>query len=86
MTASSVVLSVSRHQPDRQQADGHFVELRDGEPVRLRPWAVRYATPAQLDDMARSAGLSLVERWEDVTGVAFGPRSPRHVSVYRGTV
>ena len=41
MTASAVVLSVSRHQPDRQQAEGHFVELRDGEPVRLR----RSATP-----------------------------------------
>jgi len=85
MTASAVVLTVIRHQPDRQQAEGHFVELRDGEPVRLRPWAVRYATPAQLDEMAASAGLALHDRWEDVTGVPFGPQSPRHVSVYRRT-
>ena len=61
MTASAVVLSVSRHQPDQQQADGHFVELRDGEPVRLRPWAVRYATPAQLDEMA-AVGRALAAR------------------------
>jgi SAM-dependent methyltransferase len=85
MTASAVVLSVSRHHPDHQQADGHFVELRDGEPVRLRPWAVRYATPAQLDEMAAGAGLSLQHRWEDVAGLPFGPQSPRHVSVYGRT-
>lgn len=85
MTATAVVLSVSRHQPDRQQAEGHFVELRDGEPIRLRPWAVRYATPSQLDEMAASAGLAVHERWEDVTGAPFGPHSPRHVSVYRRT-
>ena len=41
---------------------GHFVQFADGERVRLRPWAIRYAPPAELDAMAAAAGLRLRER------------------------
>lgn len=83
MTATEVVLSVSTHDAGDQRAHGHFVELRDGEPVRLRPWSVRYATPDQLDAMATRAGLRLADRWEDVAATPFAPHSARHVSCYR---
>lgn len=83
MTADEVVLSVSRHDPDRRAAEGQFIHLRDGHPVRLRPWSIRYATPDELDAMAVGAGLTLRDRWEDVTGATFDARSPRHVAVYR---
>jgi SAM-dependent methyltransferase len=82
MTASEVVLSVSTHDPAGQRAQGHFVHLADGAPVRLRPWAIRYAPPAELDAMATGAGLSLRERWENFSRVPFTADSPRHVSVY----
>jgi SAM-dependent methyltransferase len=82
MTASEVVLSVSTHDPTRQRADGHFVHLADGAPVRLRPWSIRYAPPAELDAMAVAAGLILRERWEGFHRGPFGAESPRHVSVY----
>ncbi len=82
MTAEEVVLSVVRHDPRDQRAEGHFVHLADGQPVRLRPWAIRYSRPAELDAMAVAAGLALVERWEDVTRRTFHDESPRHVSVY----
>jgi hypothetical protein len=82
MTASEVVLSVSTHDPVNQQAQGHFVHLADGAAVRLRPWSIRYAPPAELDSMATGAGLSLRERWEDFHRRAFTADSPRHVSVY----
>lgn len=83
MTASEVVLSVSIHDPDDQRAAGQFVHLADGLPVRLRPWSIRYAAPAELDAMARDAGLQLVDRWEDVTRATFDTDSARHLSVYQ---
>lgn len=82
MTATEVVLSVSQHDPASQRASGQFVELVDGERVRLRPWSIRYAAPSELDAMAGDAGLTLVQRWEDVSGSPFGDDSAQHVSVY----
>ena len=49
MSSHEVVLSISEHDPEQQRAFGHFVSFVDGERVRLRPWAVRYATPSELD-------------------------------------
>lgn len=82
MSAHEVVLSIAEHDPATQRAHGQFVELVDGERVRLRPWSIRYAAPAELDVMAGAAGLALVERWEDVSGRPFDDDSPHHVSVY----
>src|SRR5690606_28116695 len=82
MTADEVVLAVVRHDPEGQRAEGHFVHLADGQPVRLRPWAIRYSRPDELDAMAAAAGLVLLERWEDVARRPFHDESPRHVSVY----
>ena len=48
-----------------QRAFGHFVSFVDGERVRLRPWAVRYATPDELDATAAAAGFAVADRWED---------------------
>ncbi|MEM9513529.1 MAG: class I SAM-dependent methyltransferase [Actinomycetota bacterium] len=83
MDPGRVVLSVSRHDNDTQRADGQFVELTDGAPVRLRPWSIRWATPTQLDDMASQAGLRLERRVADMHGAAFDDDSTTHVSVYR---
>jgi hypothetical protein len=82
MTASEVVLSVSTHDSFRQRAEGHFVHLADGAPVRLRPWSIRYAPPDELDAMAAAAGLGLAERWADFHRHPFTEDSDRHVSVY----
>jgi SAM-dependent methyltransferase len=82
MTAEEVVLSISEHDPENQRAHGQFVSLVDGEPVRLRPWSVRYAAPDELDAMAAAAGLVVAERWEDFERRPFHENSPRHVTVY----
>ena len=44
--------------------------------VRLRPWSIRYAPPAELDAMAAAAGLVARERWEDVDRRAVRRRQP----------
>jgi len=82
MTATEVVLSVSTHDASRQRAEGHFVHLADGAPVRLRPWSIRYAPPGELDAMAAAAGLILGERWANFHRHPFTEDSDRHVSVY----
>ncbi|MEU3396125.1 class I SAM-dependent DNA methyltransferase [Streptomyces filamentosus] len=46
----------------------------------------RYAWPAELDLMARIAGLELERRVADWDGTPFGQDSPKHVSVWRKPV
>jgi predicted TPR repeat methyltransferase len=57
----------------------------DDEGDRARLWSIpfRYVWPAELDLMARIAGLTLVERWQDWDGTPFDHDSTRHVSVWR---
>lgn len=87
LAADRVVLSVTRNDATAQSAIGQFVDIvgRPGEPadVRLRPWAIHYATPEQLDAYAAATGFALAHRWEDFTRQPFRSDSPRHVSVYR---
>ena len=83
LAADRVVLSISRTDPVAQRSSGQFVEFRDGQPVRLRPWAIRWATPEQLDALALGAGLVLEHRWGGWDRRPFGSDSVSHVSVYR---
>ncbi len=83
VAADRVVLSVSTADPERQLAEGQYVDITETGGVRLRPWSIRWATPAQLDEMAAEAGLRLTDRWSGFDRAPFGPDSARHVSVYR---
>ncbi len=83
LSVDHVVLSVSLDDPQRQRAEGQFVQFTESGGVRLRPWAIRWATPAQLDAMAADAGLSLAERSGDMSGEPFTDDSAQHVSIYR---
>lgn len=82
LSAGRVVLSVSIGRPADQLAEGQYIDITEAGGVRLRPWAIRYASPAQLDAMAAEAGLRLVSRTESYDGAPFGEHSPRHISVY----
>lgn len=83
MTADSVVLSVSEHRPDEQRTSGQFVELTEAGGVRLRPWAIRWAPPDELDAMATAAGFSLDNRSADMVGAPYDEHADHHVSIYR---
>jgi SAM-dependent methyltransferase len=59
----AVRLDMLRHDPAKQMIDESHVSIsRTG--VRLNPIVQRYAWPAELDLMARIAGLRLKERWD----------------------
>jgi SAM-dependent methyltransferase len=76
-----VMLNVSLHDPVEQRVSSQHILLGpDG--VRLQPVAIRYAFPAELDLMARLAGLGLRERWSGWEREPFTAASGQHVSVY----
>lgn len=53
---------------------------------RVRSIPFRYVWPAELDLMARIAGMRLVERWADWSRTPFGDESTKHVSVWQKDV
>jgi SAM-dependent methyltransferase len=81
IAADRVVLSVSRSDPERQEAQGQYVEITEAG-TRLRPWHIRWSSPAQLDAAAAEAGLVLADRWSDWERAPFDDDSPVHVSRY----
>jgi SAM-dependent methyltransferase len=64
-----------------QRLSGRHYEFEDGR-VRVNPIEMRYAWPAELDLMARLAGMRLEDRWAGWNGEPFTGLSPAHVSVY----
>lgn len=83
VSVDRVVLSVSTSDPAAQTAEGQYVDITEAGGVRLRPWSIRWATPAQLDEMAAATGLHLAQRWAGFGREPFDADSVRHVSVYR---
>jgi SAM-dependent methyltransferase len=76
-----VQIDASMHDPVAQQVTSQHIILTE-RGVRLYPVWLRYAWPAELDLMARLAGLRLKHRWEDWEGRAFTAGSGSHISVY----
>jgi SAM-dependent methyltransferase len=70
VTAEAVVLIASDTDPVGGIVTGSHIELRDGEPVRLRPWRLRVTAPEELDRWAAAAGLQRVAVWHDWNGTA----------------
>ncbi len=84
MATDEVVLSATLLDHAEQTISGQHIQITEAG-VQLRPWALRWATPVQLDEMARAAGLQLESRVGDWDGSEFSPSGPKHVSVYRKT-
>jgi SAM-dependent methyltransferase len=64
-----------------QRLSGQHYDFVDGE-VQPSPIETRYAWPAELDLMARLAGMRLEGRWAGWQREPFTALSPAHVSVY----
>ncbi|HEY7438509.1 MAG TPA: class I SAM-dependent methyltransferase [Acidimicrobiia bacterium] len=82
---SRLRLHVSVHDPVGQVVCTQVLLFRAGE-MTMRPVALRYCWPAEIDLMARLAGLELVERWGGWNREPFTSRSMQHVSVYQRPV
>jgi SAM-dependent methyltransferase len=80
-----VVLIATCADPVTGVVRGNHVELRDGQPVRLRPWTIRILGLGELDRWCLDAGLELVDRTADHRGTPDDGTSPTTVSVFRRT-
>lgn len=74
-------LDVVRHDMAAQRIEESHVSL-SAKGVHLNPVVQRYAWPAELDLMARLAGLRLQQRWGGWNREPFDSASDLHVSVY----
>jgi SAM-dependent methyltransferase len=82
VTEDSAVLELSVHDAAHQVITTQVVTF-DGEGTHLRPVAMRYAWPSELDMMAQQAGLRLRERYAGWDKQPFDSASTDHVSVYQ---
>jgi SAM-dependent methyltransferase len=78
-----VWMELSVHDSATQRVDTQQIRIAHDGRTELRPIAMRYAWPAELDLMARLAGLQLTDRWQDWNGTPFTSASGFHVSVYQ---
>jgi len=82
VTEDSVTIRVHRYDRGAQQFIRQTVTF-DNEGVHLKPFAMRYCWPDQMDVMAEQAGLALAERYADWHRRPFDADSKDHISVYR---
>ena len=76
-----VRVDVSQSNIREQRVDARHIMISEAG-IELFSVHIRYAWPAELDLMARLAGLRLKERWADWAGSRFTSKSTAHVSVY----
>ncbi|AEW99237.1 putative methyltransferase (plasmid) [Streptantibioticus cattleyicolor NRRL 8057 = DSM 46488] len=69
------------YDPATQAMTSHHLTIRDGR-AEHRSVPFRYVWPAELDLMARLAGMRLRHRWEDWSRAPFTGESRKHVSVW----
>jgi len=81
VTEDSATFELSRHDAMQQRVTTQVVTL-DGDGIRLRPVAIRYSWPGELDLMARQAGLRLADRYGGWDRRPFDSTSGQHISVY----
>jgi SAM-dependent methyltransferase len=74
---------LSIHDPVAQRVVSHHVRRSDDGSTVVLPVTIRYAWPAEMDLMARVAGLVLEERFGWYDRRRFTEQSGQHVSVYR---
>jgi SAM-dependent methyltransferase len=74
-------IGIDEYDVETQGLVSHHLSLRDGG-WELVSVPFRYVWPAELDLMARLAGLTLRERWSGWSGEPFTHESTKHVSVW----
>ena len=83
-TVTSTHLGIDEYDVVAQGLTSHHYSITDGT-VRVNAIPFRYVWPAELDLMARLAGMTLRERWSDWTREPFTADSTKHVSVWEKT-
>jgi SAM-dependent methyltransferase len=75
-------LGIDEYDVATQQTWSHHYSSTDGETYHRRSIPFRYTWPAELDLMARIAGMRLRHRWADWDRSPYDAESVKHVSVW----
>ena len=75
-------VGLDEYEPAEQGLVSHHYSRREDGRFDYASLPFRYAWPAELDLMARLAGMRLRERWADWDRSPFTGESPKHVSVW----
>jgi SAM-dependent methyltransferase len=81
-TVTQTRLGIDEYDAGAQGLISHHYSVEDGE-LDVVSMPFRYVWPAELDLMARLAGLKLRERWSDWNRAPFTSESKKHVSVWQ---
>ncbi len=81
ITADRLVLAATVVDAQAQTITGQHVDISEAG-VKLRPWLVRWTTPEQMDELASTAGLDLLERYSSWDQQEFDPDRDLAISVY----
>lgn len=82
VTEDSASFEISLHDAVQQRITTQVVSL-NGDGMHLRPIAIRYSWPSELDLIADQAGLRLSQRYGGWDHRPFDASSSGHVSVYQ---
>ncbi len=82
VTEDSVTLRIHGYDRPAQRFIRQTIRI-DNDGVHLKPFAMRYMWPDQIDEMAARGGLRLAERYADWDRGPFDADSVSHISVYR---
>jgi SAM-dependent methyltransferase len=85
VTEDTAVLQLSRYDAVTQRINTQSL-MFDQRGMHMLPNPMRYAWPAELDEMAGKAGLRLKERYGDWDRQRFTATSTKHISVYEHSV
>ncbi|MGI9596135.1 MAG: class I SAM-dependent methyltransferase [Acidimicrobiales bacterium] len=77
-----LVVTATQLDREAQTLTGQHLEI-DATGIAVRPWRLRWLTPAQLDQLADRAGLTLDERYGSWSEQPFVAASETHISTYR---
>ena len=83
-TVTSTRLGFDEYDVVGQGLISHHYSVTDGK-LQVNAIPFRYVWPAELDLMARMAGMTLRERWSDWTREPFTADSIKHISVWEKT-
>jgi SAM-dependent methyltransferase len=78
---NEAVLESSQHDRLNQRVRSQHIVISEAG-IKLVPIQIRYAWPAELDLMARLAGMRLRERWSDWKKSPFVAANQNHISIY----
>ncbi len=84
-TVTPTHLGFEEYDVATQSSVSHHYWIADGR-FETHSAPFRYVWPSELDLMARLAGMTLRERWDDWSGAPFTSASRRHVSVWQKDV